>query len=432
MKKAAVATLGCKVNQVESGAIIEQLSELGYAIVDFDQPADLYIINTCTVTSRTDFKSRSLIRQAIRHKEHNPDVKIIVTGCYAQKEPQEISALEGIDLVVDNQAKIDVSQWLDNASYRFQDIMIADEMPWKPIKSIHEHTRAFLKIQDGCDYFCSYCAVPYGRGPSRSLDFGMVIKQAELLVQNGYKEIVLSGVNLGLYRDIKANKDLSDVLKALDEMNGLNLLRISSIEPDLWTDELIRSIQSSGKVCPHFHIPLQSGSDSVLHRMGRRYQSDLVSKLIEKLRAAKADCAIGLDVISGFPGETDAEYEQTIDFLNRLKPSYLHVFSYSKRKGTQAAEMSDQVHGETVKRRVGRLTTLSNAFKNDYKLALIDNQTKLKGIVEKASKGWASALSDHYIRIYARSIDLKENDIVECKAESLYKDGILLRTPDRD
>ncbi|MFO7660247.1 MAG: tRNA (N(6)-L-threonylcarbamoyladenosine(37)-C(2))-methylthiotransferase MtaB [Candidatus Cloacimonadaceae bacterium] len=427
MKKAAVATLGCKVNQVESGSIIEQLTDLYYTIVDFSQPADLYIINTCTVTNRTDFKSRSLIRQALKQKNIDPGVRIIVTGCYAQKEPDEVRALEGIDVLVDNQAKVDVRRWLDNAEYHFQDIMTADEMLWKPIKSLHEHTRAFLKIQDGCDYYCSYCAVPYGRGHVRSLDFDKVIEQAEILVDNGYKEIVLSGVNLGLYRDKKTAKSLAEVIKALVEIEGLNLLRLSSIEPDLWSEELLQTIKLSDKICSHFHIPLQSGSDSVLQRMGRRYFATHVSQLVSKLRAIRPDCAIGLDVISGFPGETDDEHQQTIDFLTELNPAYLHVFGYSKRKGTPAAKMTNQINGEISRQRVQELTNLSNTAKERYKQSLITEEVSLSGIVEKVQNGFARGLSDHYIRLYISSAKLSENDFVEGTAVRLDKDGIMLK-----
>lgn len=218
MKKAAIATLGCKVNQVETSSIVQQLIERNYQIVEFHEPADIYIINTCTVTNRTDFKSRNLIRQAQKQKQLNPGVRIIVTGCYAQKERDDIIELGEIDLIVDNQSKIDLDAWLDSDSYQFEDIMQASTFNWKSIDSMHERTRAFLKVQDGCNYFCAYCAVPYGRGPSRSMDFDEVLKQATNLVEQGYKEIVLAGINLGLYNDIKANKKLPELINALVEI----------------------------------------------------------------------------------------------------------------------------------------------------------------------------------------------------------------------
>jgi len=426
MKTAAIATLGCKVNQVETSSIVQQLIERNYQIVDFSQTADIYIINTCTVTNRTDFKSRNLIRQAQKEKLSNHEIKIIVTGCYAQKEKDEIEALGNIDLIVDNQSKIDLKLWLDNKHYQFQDIMQADEMLWNPFDTMHERTRAFIKIQDGCDYYCTYCAVPYGRGHSRSLDFTEVINQASRLVVKGYQEIVLTGVNLGLYQDKKSGKKLSNVIKALVGIDGLKLLRISSIEPDLWKNELFDSIAYSDNVCPHFHIPLQSGSDSVLQRMGRRYSVQDINEICARLRSIKPNCAIGLDIICGFPGETENEFEQTADLLTSLPISYLHVFSYSKRKRTPAASMLHQVKGDVIRQRTNILTELSNLKKQDYILELITDKTKLKGIIEKNSNGTGTSLSDHYIRLYKADKNLKVNSFISGEGVKQYKDGILI------
>jgi len=430
MKTAAIATLGCKVNQVESSSIAEQLTEKGFQIVEFDQPADVYIINTCTVTNRTDYKSRNLIRKAQKQKSVNPQVKIIVTGCYAQKEIAEIRELGNIDLIVDNQAKIDLDLWLENDQYQFRDIMHAEAMPWKPVKTMHERTRAFLKIQDGCDYYCSYCAVPYGRGPSRSLSFREVIEQAELLTGNGYQEIVLSGVNLGLYHDKTTDKKLSDAIQVMVEKNKLKLLRLSAIEPDLWENDLIEVIQSSEKVCPHFHVPVQSGCDSVLQSMGRKYSVSLVQNLIWKLNEIKPDCAIGLDIISGFPGETEAEHQKTLEFIKEAEISYLHVFGYSKRKGTPATLLSNQNNGKVIKQRVAELTTLSNIKKEECRKKLISKGIKLRGIVETVANGLGSSLSDHYLRIYSGKDDTNENDYTEGIADRKHKDGILIKTVD--
>jgi len=426
MKKAAIATLGCKVNQVEASSIVQQLVERDYEIVGFDCVADIYIINTCTVTNRTDYKSRNLIRQALNQKAANPQVRIIVTGCYAQKEKAEIEALGEIDLIVDNRSKIDLSVWLDKADYQFADIMQAKTFYWKDIDGMHERTRAFLKIQDGCDYFCAYCAVPYGRGPSRSMDYTDVIRQAENLVQQGYHEIVLAGINLGLYEDKMAAIKLPELIKALVENDKLNFLRISSIEPDLFTDELIKVISASPKLCSHFHIALQSGSDSVLQRMGRKYKAHVVKDLVLKLQEVKPDCAIGLDIICSFPGETEAEFMETYNFLSVLPIAYLHVFVYSKRKGTPAATMQNQIHGDISKQRSALLIKLSDTKKHAYMNRLIANQTLLSGVVEKIDNKIGSALSDHYIRIYNKDSALCENEIVSGVGLKLYKEGILI------
>lgn len=426
MKTAAIATLGCKVNQVETSSIVQQLKQHGYQIVDFFQTADIYIINTCTVTNRTDFKSRNLIRQAQKVKSNNPEVKIIVTGCYAQKEKEEINAIGEIDLIVDNQSKIDLDLWLDNKDYSFLDIMNADKMLWNPIDTMHERTRAFIKIQDGCDYYCSYCAVPYGRGHSRSLDFDEVIKQAAVLVEKGYQELVITGVNIGLYNDKIRNKHLSDIIKVIVEIDNLKLLRISSIEPDLWNEELFDVITQSDKICPHFHIPLQSGSDSVLQRMSRRYSAQIIKEICERLHIAKPNCAIGLDIICGFPGESEEEFLQTTDLLTALPITYLHVFSFSKRKGTPAAAMQNQVNGKMIKQRTTILTEISSSKKQEYIRMLLEVKTELRGIVEKIDNNIGTSLSDHYIRIYQSNKLLKENTLICGKGFKKYKEGILI------
>jgi threonylcarbamoyladenosine tRNA methylthiotransferase MtaB len=429
MKKAAVATLGCKVNQVESGAIIEQLINMGFKIVDITKEADIYIINTCTVTNKSDYKSRNLIKHALQKKQDNPQVKVIVTGCYAQKEREEIASLGEIDLIVDNQSKVDLSVWFSKPDYEFRDIQKAVDFSWHQVDNMHGKTRAFIKIQDGCDYYCSYCAVPYGRGKPRSLEFEKVINQAVHLVQNGYKEIVLSGVNLGLYRDKSEGKSLTDVVKYLNDIAGLMLLRLSSIEPDLWNDQLLMAILESDKICPHFHIPLQSGSDTVLKRMKRKYSVKTAQQLINNLQANKPMSAIGLDVICGFPGETDAEFEETFNLMKLLPISYLHVFGYSQRRGTPASTMVAQVRGETIKERVHKLTELSKTMKSDYMNQLIEKETLISGIVESKTGDIGTALSDHYLRLYVKSKSVSENDYVKGKAIRQYKDGVLVQLP---
>jgi threonylcarbamoyladenosine tRNA methylthiotransferase MtaB len=424
MKKAAIVTLGCKVNQVESSSIVQQLEQRGYEIVNFDTRADIYIINTCTVTNRTDYKSRNLIRKALKAKATNPQVKVIVTGCYAQKEIEEIKALGNVDLIVDNQNKINLDIWFDNTDYAFHDIMQSTEMQWLDIDVMHERTRAFIKIQDGCDYFCTYCAVPYGRGKSRSLPASDVIRQTEKLIEKGYKEIVLTGVNLGLYNDAKAQVDLSNILKALVEKYNTILFRISSVEPDLWNDGLIRLVADNTNICPHFHIPLQSGSDAILQKMSRHYDTKLIIKLINRLKEARPDCAIGLDVICGFPGETDKDFELTFELIKSLPVAYLHVFNYSPRKGTPASVMPNQVDSEVAKLRVDKLIKLGMELKKNYINDLIVNKTMLRGIVESIEDSVCSSLSDHYIRLYKKDSTVSANDLIEGIALKKYKDGI--------
>jgi threonylcarbamoyladenosine tRNA methylthiotransferase MtaB len=394
----AIATLGCKVNQAESSAIVDQFDADNSHIVDWNEEADVYIINTCTVTNRTDYKSRYLIRQALAKKAANPLVKIVVTGCFAQRSNEEISELGGIDLIVDNQQKLDIASILSRGEYRFQDIMDAESFSFKTYSGMHEHTRAFQKIQDGCDFYCAYCAVPYARGHSRSASLDQVVQQAETFVANGYKEIVLGGVNLGLYKH--GEHDLTEVINTLSRIDGLEMIRLSSIEPQLFSPQFIERIQNNPKLCPHFHIPLQSGSNGVLQTMGRRYDTALVSRLVKDLNAAFPFCAIGFDVITGFPGETEVQHQETYSFLSSLPITYLHVFSYSKRKGTPADKMPNQVPKDIKSERTTTLTQLSEKFLQAYQMSLIDNKVMLKGIVETYKNGESEFVSDHFVRVF--------------------------------
>lgn len=426
MKRAAIATLGCKVNQVESSSIAEQLSNLDYEIVGFRSPADLYIINTCTVTNRTDFKSRNLIRQALERKLKNPEVIIIVTGCYSQKERQEIVELGDIDLIVDNISKIDVKSWLDAKKYTIKDINSEPFMPWININEMHDRSRAFLKIQDGCDYFCSYCAVPMGRGKPRSLPFSKLQEQAETLIQNGYSELVLTGVNLGLYCDQTNRIKLHHVVEYLASIDEKILIRLSSIEPDLWSDDLLQKIAVHSNVCPHFHIPLQSGSDVILKNMGRRYSSETVVNLVHELNNLRQDCAIGFDMICGFPGETEGDYQQSLELVHNLDIAYMHVFGYSKRKGTEAATMHNPIHGIDISRRVKEMIAVAMHKTDEYITKLVKNQVELKGVVENQNNGVSTALSDHYIRIFQMEENLQKEEFMQGRGIKRYQDGILI------
>jgi len=390
----AIATLGCKVNQAESAALLAQFADS--QVVDWAEEADIYIINTCTVTNRTDYKSRYLIRQALEKKKANPFARVVVTGCFAQRSRDEILALGAVDYVVDNQQKLEIASILAGSPYSFMDIMQAASFAYRPYTQMYERTRAFMKVQDGCDFYCSYCAVPYGRGHSRSASLNQVLRQARLLVESGYKEIVLGGVNLGLYRD--GGNGLAEVARELAKLEGLQLLRLSSLEPQLISDQLISQLSAIPKLCPHFHIPLQSGSDSVLKRMGRRYDTRLVEQLCAKLATAFPFVALGLDVITGFPGETGEEHRQTIGFLQSLPLAYLHVFSYSKRKGTPAEKMPNQVLRELKNKRSGELHALSGQLSQVYRNTLAQNKVLLRGIVESSEAGFGEFVSDHYLR----------------------------------
>jgi len=396
--KLAIATLGCKTNFYESAGIVEGFA--AYQIVDFKEDADIYIINSCTVTNRTDYKSRNLIRKALAKKADNPHIKIVVTGCFAQRSRSEIAEMGEIDFIIDNQAKLDIAEIIAGKEHDFCDIMEAEDFAYKPIKNMLDHTRAFQKIQDGCDFYCTYCAVPYARGHSRSAAFEDVLRQARIFAENGFKEIVLGGVNLGLYQD--KGKDLADVLEEMAHIPELELIRISSIEPQLLNKGLLDRLVKHPKLCPHFHIPLQSGSDSILGAMGRRYDTALVRQLVQDILKMIPDAAIGFDLICGFPGETEELFEETVAFLDSLPIAYLHVFSYSPRKGTPAAKMKSQVPNRDKSLRSARLTKLSDAKKRDYAELLLRHNSLLAGIVEQSDGKSCECLSDHFLRIKAQ------------------------------
>lgn len=421
MIKIAIATLGCKTNTAESAIISGQFNPEKYILVPFDSDADIYIINTCTVTQRTDYKSRNLIRKALKQKNKNPAVKVIVTGCYAQRNFNEIKKLGDIDLIVDNQNKLNLAELLDNADYHFQDIMTVDKFNFKPVQKMIEHTRAFQKIQDGCDFRCYYCAVPYARGPARSAKFSEVITQARMFVENGYKEIVLGGINLGLYED--EGKNLADVVEALEELEGLELIRLSSVEPHLFSLQLIKRLRQCTKLCPHFHIPLQSGNDRTLKGMGRPYNSSDFEVLLNHIFSFFPDAAIGLDVITGFPGESSSDFQATLNFIAKLPIAYLHIFPFSCRPGTAAYSLPEQVSKQEKNRRAQRLLQLGKEKKEYYKQKMINEKILLRGILESKENEIGTILSDHYIRAYT-STNKKAGELLKIIPQQLYKDGV--------
>jgi threonylcarbamoyladenosine tRNA methylthiotransferase MtaB len=420
MIKIAVATLGCKTNQAESAAMVGAFEDA--LLVEFGEAADLYLINTCTVTNRTDYKSRNLIRRALKLKEANPAMKIVVTGCYSQRSREEVLSLGAVDYVIDNQHKLDLKELIQEPEPGFMDIMQAEDFRFRLQKGMLDRSRAFQKIQDGCDYYCSYCAVPYGRGHNRSARWQDVILQARTFVASGYKEIVLGGVNLGLYRD--GSIGLKELLEKLEDIEGLEIIRLSSLEPQLFTDELMSHIQSSKKLAAHFHLAIQSASDSVLERMGRVYRQSLLRELIAKIKAALPHAAIGGDIICAFPGETDLEFNETFDFLQDSPLCYLHVFQYSKRKGTPAASMPDQINGSLAQERSNRLISMAEVLKDRYKQQLVEQQVPLRGVVDWVEGDLVSFLSDHYIRGYVRQ-QASLGELVSIDPNALFEDGLI-------
>ncbi|MER2152834.1 MAG: tRNA (N(6)-L-threonylcarbamoyladenosine(37)-C(2))-methylthiotransferase MtaB [Solibacillus sp.] len=369
-KTVSLHTLGCKVNHYETEAIWQLFKEQGYERTEFDHQADVYVINTCTVTNTGDKKSRQVIRRAIRQ---NPDAVICVTGCYAQTSPAEIMAIPGVDIVVGTQDREKMLGYIDqyrnerqpiNAVRNIMKNRVYEELD---VPAFTDRTRASLKIQEGCNNFCTFCIIPWARGLMRSRDPEEVIRQAQQLVDAGYLEIVLTGIHTGGYGQDFKDYNLAQLLRDLEaQVKGLKRLRISSIEASQLTDEVIEVLQNSEIVVNHLHIPIQSGSDTVLKRMRRKYTMEFFAERLEKLKIALPDLAVTSDVIVGFPGETEEEFMETFNFIRDHKFSELHVFPYSQRTGTPAARMEDQIDEEIKNERVHRLIALNDQLAKEY------------------------------------------------------------------
>ena len=403
MPSVAFHTLGCKVNHYETEAIWQLFQQNGYEKKEFETIADVYVINTCTVTNTGDKKSRQVIRRAIRR---NPDAVICVTGCYAQTSPAEILNIPGVDIVVGTQDRTRMLDYIEqyknerqpiNAVGNIMKTRVYEELD---VPAFTDRTRASLKIQEGCNNFCTFCIIPWARGLMRSRDPKDVIKQANQLVDAGYKEIVLTGIHTGGYGEDMKDYSLARLLQELEEVNGLKRIRISSIEASQITDEVIEVINASNKIVRHLHIPIQSGSDTVLKRMRRKYTMDFFAERLDRLKEALPDLAVTSDVIVGFPGETQEEFQETYDFIAKHKFSELHVFPFSKRTGTPAARMDDQVDEDVKTERVHKLIELSNQLAKEY-------ASKFEGEVlevipedrDDQEEGYYIGYTDNYLKV---------------------------------
>lgn len=397
-RTAALATLGCKTNQFESAAIEEQLVAAGWRVIPFDDGAELVIVNTCTVTAATDSSSRNLIRRARRL---NPDCRVVVTGCYAQIDPTALRALPGVALVLGNAEKQDLLRLLGEEGgekVHVSDLRQAgSSVP--TLTTFAEHSRAFVQIQNGCNAFCSYCIIPFARGPSRSVASAQILAQVQQLVSAGYPEIVLTGIHVGGYGlDLESPTNLSSLVKLLLANSPLHRLRLGSIEPTEIPTELIELLATSSVLCPHLHIPLQAGDDAVLARMNRHYDTAFFRDLIERIVQRIPDIAIGLDLIAGFPGESAAEFANTLALVESLPVTHLHVFPFSKRTGTPAATMPDQVAPEVIKERAAQLRDLGSAKLEVFTRRFIGQE--LEVVVEGGSKGGIlRGVSSNYLSI---------------------------------
>ena len=429
-KKVAFYTLGCKLNFSETSTIARSLVKEGFDRVGFDEKADMYVINTCSVTENADKKFKTIVKQA---QKSNPQAFIAAVGCYAQLKPEELIAVDGVDLVLGATEKFNIADYVNDLSKNDMGEVHSCEIQeadfYVGSYAIGDRTRAFLKVQDGCDYKCTYCTIPLARGISRSDSLENVLKNAREIAEQGIKEIVLTGVNIGDYgKGEFGNKrhehTFLDLVRALDNVNGIHRLRISSIEPNLLKNETIDFVAQSERFVPHFHIPLQSGSDALLKLMKRRYLTDLYIDRVKKIKEVIPNCCIGVDVIVGFPGETDAHFLETYNFLKDLDISYLHVFTYSERDNTEAATMEGVVPKKIRNKRSKMLRALSVKKRRAFYESQLG--AELEVLFEGENKeGYIHGFTENYVKVKTPWNPNLVNTLHKIRLKDIAEDGIL-------
>jgi len=422
-KKVAFYTLGCKLNFSETSTIARDFISAGYSKVNFMDDADIYVINTCSVTDNADNKTNKLIRQI---KKKSPDSYVAIVGCYAQLKTKEISAIPGVDIVIGAGDKFNLAQYLDkyyNSKEKiFLEFNISSVNKFIPSYSIGKRTRSFIKVQDGCDYSCSFCTIPLARGKSRSGKISEILKTINNISQSDIKEIVLSGINVGDF-GVNNGETLLELLKSIELTSKVQRCRISSIEPNLLSDEIIDLIGGSTKILPHFHIPLQSGSNRILKLMQRRYDLNLYKAKIKKIKKIIPNCCIGVDVIVGFPSENDEDFLDTYNFLNSLGITYLHVFSYSERENTRAILLEDKVPEDIKQERRKVLALLSDIKREDFIRCNLNNNYNI--LFESYEDGYVSGLTENYIKAYVKGNKelintIKKVKLIQCNGDSAF------------
>jgi len=426
--KVAFATLGCRVNQYESEAMTEKFLREAYEVVDYDDFADVYVINTCTVTNMGDKKSRQMISRARRQ---NPDSIIAVVGCYSQIAPDEVSKIEGVDVVLGTRNKGDIVYWVNRARevksqmVEVNDVLRNNEFEELNIEEYQNKTRAFLKIQDGCNRFCSYCLIPFARGAVCSKKPDKVISEVKELAAHGFKEIILSGIHTASYGiDLDDKVTLLDLMEQIDVIEGIERVRIGSIDPTFFSNDVIQRIVKLKKLCPHFHLSLQSGCDITLKRMNRHYTSKEYKYVVEELRKNIKDVSITTDIIVGFPGETEEEFNTTYEFLKDIRLSKMHIFKFSPRKGTRAAEMKEQVDGLAKEERSGKLIKLSNELEKEFMEKYIG--TTMKVLYEQVhDSNRYEGYTSNYVKVLSESTVDVEGEILETVINDCEKDYLL-------
>lgn len=423
-KKVSFYTLGCKLNFSETSTIAREFEKAGYARVEFEHTPDIYVINTCSVTDNADKKCRQLVKRALKV---NPEAFVIIIGCYAQLKPDEIVRIPGVDLVLGANEKFNVLDHIEFLEKEGKGKAIYEPIKstkdFVPSFSLGDRTRTFLKVQDGCDYFCSFCTIPLARGRSRSADIQTTLLEAEKVAKEDVKEVVLTGVNIGDFGK-DHNENFFGLVTELDKIEGIDRFRISSIEPNLLSDDIIEFAAKSKKFVPHFHIPLQSGSDILLQSMRRRYGTELYRNRIAKIKELIPDCCIGIDVIVGYPGETEEEFLKTVEFIKEIEPSYLHVFTYSERNNTTAVRMGKAVPQEVRKERSKILRLLSAKLKRAF---YEQNQQKDEVVLFEGTEenGLMFGFTSNYVKVKTAYNPMMVNQMADVKMTQLDRDGLM-------
>jgi len=424
MPSIAFYTLGCKLNFSETSTIGRQAREQGFEVVDFKDAADIYVINTCSVTENADKKCKRTVKEA---KKANPDSSVVVIGCYAQLKPQEIIDIDGVDMVLGAAEKFNLMQHLEKIKEERNVVLnrnIKETREFVPGYSFGDRTRSFLKVQDGCDYFCTFCTIPLARGKSRSNTVEETIKVAQEVAQTAVKEVVLTGVNIGDF-GVDTDESFYDLIVELDKVEGVDRFRISSIEPNLLENRIIDFVAQSERFVPHFHVPLQSGSDELLKKMRRKYLRDLYSDRVARIKQTMPHACIGVDVIVGFPGETDEHFEETYNFIRDMDVSYLHVFPYSARANTTARKMDDQVPQEVKNERAQRLRILSNKKKMAFYTEHLG--TVRTALMEAENKdGFMYGFTENYVKVRLPFDAQKINEQIQVELKSIADDGTVV------
>ena len=430
MKKVALHNLGCTVNAYETEAMQEILEQNGYEIVPFEEKADAYIVNTCSVTNMADKKSRQMLHRA---KKMNPEAVVIAAGCYVQSAGEELLKDTSVDILIGNNEKVNLPSILENWEKEHNPLHMHDltrEHTYEELTLSHTagHTRAFMKIQDGCNQFCTYCIIPYTRGRVRSRRLSDIVAEAGRLAENGYQEVVLTGIHLDSYgTDLEEHENLLTVIQEIAKIDGIKRIRLGSLEPRIMTEEFVAGLAAEEKLCPHFHLSLQSGCDATLKRMNRRYSAEEFRQCCERLRRHFDDPALTTDVIVGFPGETEEEFTATVEFLKDICFYETHVFKYSRRKGTKADRMPDQIPEQIKNQRSDVLLALTEKNSGEYRKKLLGRTVKVL-LEEESTIGGTTYLAGHtreYVKVAVAPETAAAGEIIDVKVTGLLKDMVL-------